>query len=142
MSTWNFKTRAELEAAGYSFKKSGVCKSCACAAFIEWWNTPNSKVIPLDSDSLKPHWATCRDSQSFKNTATPKEASALNGMHKCKVPHCSEQIGSDRLMCPPHWRLVPTGLQRQIWKHYRAGMNKFYFAAVEAALKGIGQGSR
>ena len=64
--SWNYETPEELTAAGYEFKNKSRCSGPNCGAEIEWWRTPYGKSIPLDSKTLKPHWATCPDQKDFR----------------------------------------------------------------------------
>jgi hypothetical protein len=48
-------TAADLTAKGYRFRGHGVCASRICKARIDWYSTPAGKLIPLDTDTLKPH---------------------------------------------------------------------------------------
>jgi len=58
------KNTAELEAAGFSFDRTGVCKGQECREVIYWWHTPKGKRIPLNADST-PHHATCKNAEQF-----------------------------------------------------------------------------
>lgn len=41
--------------------------------------------------------------------------------HYCHVKGCQKRVAPKFLMCAPHWRLVPQGLQRAVWRLYRPG---------------------
>ncbi len=51
-----------LERSGFHYLSHGVCKECG-GAFL-WYETPKGKVIPLDEDSLEPHWKACKKGKS------------------------------------------------------------------------------
>lgn len=38
--------------------------------------------------------------------------------HTCAVPNCRRVIASRLLMCPQHWRLVPSDLQAKVYAAY------------------------
>jgi hypothetical protein len=59
------KTEEELEAQGYKFKSASQCRSCH--APIEFWETPNGKMIPLNDDCTA-HFATCPEADKFRRT--------------------------------------------------------------------------
>lgn len=52
--------------------------------------------------------------------------------HKCTIEGCKAQIPEKHLMCPPHWRKVPSHLQNVIVTSYRM-RNENYYRAVELA---------
>ena len=63
------KTLDEMTAAGYVFDNHAECRGCGDA--IEWWKTPNGKSIPINpmdrgTAEAVAHWATCRESDSFR----------------------------------------------------------------------------
>jgi hypothetical protein len=58
------KTKKELIEQGYEFEDKTYCKGC-CAR-IEFWHTPNGKHVPLNSDTLEPHWSTCPHAKDFR----------------------------------------------------------------------------
>ncbi len=64
MAKWPYKSETELRDAGYYFKDDSRCKQCH--AMIEWWVTPNGKFMPLDKDTLQPHWGTCPKADAFR----------------------------------------------------------------------------
>lgn len=41
--------------------------------------------------------------------------------HTCHAVDCRTFCLPEHLMCMPHWRLVPTDLQKSLWRHYRRG---------------------
>lgn len=63
---WDYKTDADLVAAGYKFDNRGRCKGEQCQAEIEWWITPKGRPIPIDPGTMQPHWATCPDRSQFR----------------------------------------------------------------------------
>jgi len=43
-------------------------------------------------------------------------------LHHCSIPGCDREIFGDRLMCQPHWKILPTTLQRRVsdaWRRFR-----------------------
>lgn len=43
------------------------------------------------------------------------------GEHLCHAVDCHVPVSPALLMCKRHWRMVPRGMQNQVWKHYRKG---------------------
>lgn len=41
--------------------------------------------------------------------------------HLCPVAGCRAKVRADRLLCAPHWRLVPYRLRTLIWSTWRSG---------------------
>jgi hypothetical protein len=67
MAEWNYTTPEELEADGYEKQPGNArCRGPRCGAEIEWWKTPTGKMMPLDPDTLLPHWKICPDADSFR----------------------------------------------------------------------------
>lgn len=58
------KDTVELAIAGYKFSDDGHCR--ACGARIQWWITPKNRKMPLDAETLIPHWGTCPNTADFK----------------------------------------------------------------------------
>ena len=59
-------------------------------------------------------------------------------MHKCPVPGCRVQVDDARLMCFPHWSMVPVGLQRRIYTSYHKnsdGHRALCLEAIQAVVK-------
>ncbi len=60
--------------------------------------------------------------------------------HTCHVDGCDLECEPRRLMCAPHWRMVPRDLQKAVCRHYRAGqevtkkVSPEFVAAARAAL--------
>jgi hypothetical protein len=164
MANWNFKSDAEMNAAGYHFSRCGFCRGCA--ANIEWWRTPQNKMMPLDraqrdrnnnagavdDAAPQPHWVRCTARDQFRReraarpapSGEPAEASPECGMvlHACTAVGCKQRIQSTYLMCGNHWRMVPEPLQRAVWAQYRRCQEKRlnpladkpYMAARQAAI--------
>lgn len=63
---WGYKSMRELELDGYRFTGRSRCRSSRCGRTIGWWKTPSGKSLPLDPDTLQPHWATCPGASHFK----------------------------------------------------------------------------
>jgi len=41
--------------------------------------------------------------------------------HYCHARGCKVEVPPERLMCKPHWRMVPRQLQKLVWATYRPG---------------------
>jgi hypothetical protein len=41
--------------------------------------------------------------------------------HLCHARCCKTPVPPARLMCPKHWRVVPSSIRRDVWAHYRPG---------------------
>lgn len=41
--------------------------------------------------------------------------------HLCHAVGCNERVLPSRLMCPPHWFMVPRALRTRVWRAYRPG---------------------
>lgn len=41
--------------------------------------------------------------------------------HDCHAVDCTQEVKPEMLMCFRHWRMVPTHLQRLVWRTYRPG---------------------
>lgn len=61
-----YGSREELEADGYRHMGTSRCKGSACGAEIDWYETPRGKNIPINPDTLKPHWETCPSTDEFR----------------------------------------------------------------------------
>ena len=62
-----YGSREELEADGYRFAGSGRCKGSTCGAEIDWYVTPRKGAkLPLNPDTLQPHWETCPNAPDFR----------------------------------------------------------------------------
>jgi hypothetical protein len=71
-------------------------------------------------------------------------APAVRPIHFCHLrPHCRTPVPPEKLLCPPHWAMVPTRLKREIWRHYREGQcddkrpSRAWHAAADAAIKAV-----
>jgi hypothetical protein len=62
--------RGQLTIAGYRFKYARACR--LCNALIEFWSTPDHKLIPLDRQADErriPHRSTCPRADEFRQKA-------------------------------------------------------------------------
>lgn len=62
--------RQALSVRGYRFKYARKCR--LCPATIEFWSTPDRKLIPLDRQADErrvPHWSTCPAAAEFRKNA-------------------------------------------------------------------------
>jgi hypothetical protein len=41
--------------------------------------------------------------------------------HQCPGPRCDAEIGPSELMCPGHWRQVPSAVRRAVWIAWKRG---------------------
>lgn len=41
--------------------------------------------------------------------------------HTCHAIDCAVSVAPELLMCPMHWRMVPSAVQARIWRYYRPG---------------------
>lgn len=63
--------------------------------------------------------------------------------HHCHARSCTRRVPPKMLMCAPHWRMVPTGLQRAVWRTYVPGQEitktptRTYLAAADAAIRAV-----
>lgn len=63
------KTKAELEAEGYSYERSHTCRGKDCKRTIEFWRSKNNKLVPLtraDIGLYQPHWQDCPNADDFR----------------------------------------------------------------------------
>lgn len=44
--------------------------------------------------------------------------------HPCHADRCSVDVDPSMLMCGRHWRMVPRGLQRELWAAYVPGQER------------------
>ncbi len=63
---WNYSSREELEAAGYRFVNTSRCYGQDCGAEIDWYETPKGRKMPLDPDTLEPHFGSCPNVKEFR----------------------------------------------------------------------------
>jgi hypothetical protein len=61
-----YGSREELEADGYRYSGSSRCNGTTCGAEIHWYITPHEKKLPLNPDTLEPHWTTCPNTEEFR----------------------------------------------------------------------------
>lgn len=65
--------------------------------------------------------------------------------HTCHAIGCKKVIPPERLMCGPHWFMVPRNLRDRIWATYRVGQcddwqpSAEYCAAAKAAVRAVGE---
>lgn len=44
--------------------------------------------------------------------------------HLCHAVGCNIRVPPNRLMCAPHWFMVPHPLRREVWRQYRPGQEE------------------
>ena len=60
--------------------------------------------------------------------------------HTCHARGCDTPVKPELLMCLPHWRMVPRGIQRVVWSTYRPGQcddkrpSEAWHQAADAAI--------
>ena len=67
-------------------------------------------------------------------------AGARTDGHDCPVRICELDVRADRLMCPPHWRMVPKPLQRAVYAAWQDGAgagSTAHWAACQAAIRAV-----
>lgn len=59
--------------------------------------------------------------------------------HHCHATNCEVPVKPEYLMCRGHWAMVPSNLQRRVWRTYRRGQcddrnpsREYLFAARDA----------
>lgn len=63
--------------------------------------------------------------------------------HLCHAIGCERVVPPRMLMCAPHWRMVPLGMQRAVWRTYRPGQERMkdpssaYLDAAMAAVNAV-----
>ena len=62
-------TREDLIAHGYLYIRTTNCNGPTCSEYIEWWETPKGKRLPLNRSTHEPHWSTCPDRDKFRKGA-------------------------------------------------------------------------
>lgn len=63
----------------------------------------------------------------------------------CRANGCKARISPDLLMCPTHWRMVPSGIQSAVWAAYQRGQQiggsveptDAWYAAAAAAVETV-----
>jgi hypothetical protein len=58
----------------------------------------------------------------------------------CCAAGCTVPTSEDYPLCPPHWRMVPSKLQAEVWRHYHPGQlqqNAAWQLAVDAAVEAV-----
>jgi len=64
-------------------------------------------------------------------------------IHHCHAYACITRCRPEHLMCATHWRMVPSDLQSEVWKHYRPGQcedmqpSPEWFVAAETAIAAV-----
>lgn len=65
--------------------------------------------------------------------------------HTCHAAGCETRVPPRLLMCAKHWRKVPLGLQRRVWRTYRPGQevtmdpSPAYVEAARAAIAAVAE---
>lgn len=62
------------------------------------------------------------------------------GSHQCPARDCGQQVGPGRLMCRPHWYMVPRPLRDAMWATWRSGQGagtEAHQLACDAAIRAV-----
>lgn len=60
--------------------------------------------------------------------------------HPCPITVCGLRIPHNKLMCRPHWAMVPASLQRAVYAAWAGGLgagSKVHRDAVQAAIDAV-----
>lgn len=60
--------------------------------------------------------------------------------HLCHAVGCNVRTLPNRLMCPPHWFMVPPEIRRRVWQLYRPGQEEDHAPSqpyIDAAREAI-----
>jgi hypothetical protein len=58
--------------------------------------------------------------------------------HRCPVNDCATVVDTDKLMCPPHWSMVPMVLQAEVYRTYRdMPLSDEHVMAMEDAIDAV-----
>lgn len=44
--------------------------------------------------------------------------------HLCPVKRCRWRVPAGKLLCPPHWRALPSALRAEIWRAWDSGRGR------------------
>ena len=67
------RNEQDLTNLGYIREETVTCLSHMCGQKIVFFRTPRGKRIPLDADTLQPHWETCPDADKFRGAKRMKK---------------------------------------------------------------------
>ncbi len=60
--------------------------------------------------------------------------------HDCPIPLCYWPVWHDRLMCPPHWNMVPLPIRHTVWQTWDDGKGAgtaAHLGAMQAAIGAV-----
>lgn len=60
--------------------------------------------------------------------------------HECPAAGCGRRVAWDKLMCRPHWQMVPASLRRDVlaaWRYGAGAGEAAYLDAREAAIDAV-----
>lgn len=57
--------------------------------------------------------------------------------HVCPIEDCIARVPESRLMCPPHWRLVPKDLADELYRAWRRGTVIEHGEAMQACVDAV-----
>ena len=59
-----------------------------------------------------------------KERNQPNETSGKKRRAFCRAPGCARVLQPHLFMCGKHWRMVPVGIKRRIWRNYSVSKAK------------------
>lgn len=71
---------------------------------------------------------------------TGTAAATPSATHQCPARSCKRQVGTNLLMCPQHWWMVPRALRHAVWVAWKAGQgagSPAHRAAIRAAINAV-----
>lgn len=79
---------------------------------------PDPHMVPSAALRLVEAAETIEEVRAIVRRFLPNERKP---MHQCPTRGCQRQVDDSKLMCGPHWRLVPRVLQDAVYAAYRGG---------------------
>lgn len=58
-------------------------------------------------------------------------------IHQCPVAACRAEVNAAKLMCRPHWYMVPKAVQKMVWATYADGSGVGSLAHMQAMRTAI-----
>jgi hypothetical protein len=62
--------------------------------------------------------------------------------HKCPITGCKRDVDEDKLMCAPHWYMVPKPLRKALYGAWRGGNgagSEAHVAAMRSCIHSVEQ---
>jgi len=114
---------------------------------IEWWKTPNGKLIPIDYRSdgkIIPHWQTCPDAADFKKdkeepkkpittgaTFTLTDQQMLDDLAGTKCRGCGGTKGRRMSHCRACYFKLPKKMRNDLYKRFDSGYQEAYIESLK-----------